>query len=179
MVHNAETGVHGWHITRNSPHEHPRCPSIHGRTTHIARTVVNGWLQPRHASLIGGDRRSRSGSLVSRFAVAARWPGDPLPVRGPLMTGTKRGKVISGVLTSQRLGQRSHTMTATSIEPDSRAVSGARCSMCCSACLRHPERMARASGRNRGADGRATCTERWRVTNSYAGGCATCIERWR
>jgi hypothetical protein len=52
----------------------------------VARTVVNLRLRPCHASLIGGDRRSNSGSLakfaamrrasslVSSFA-AARRPG--------------------------------------------------------------------------------------------------------
>jgi len=34
--------------------------------------------------------------LVSSFSAAARRPGEPHPVRGLLMTGTKRGKVISG-----------------------------------------------------------------------------------
>ena len=41
-------------------------------TSHLAditRTVVNVWLQPPHASLIGGGRRSSSGSLAKATVI--------------------------------------------------------------------------------------------------------------
>ena len=70
--------------------------------------------QARHLNGSSSFRRTSSGSLA-KFA-AMRRPGDPLPVCGALddRDETRQGH-LAGVLTSQRFGQRSHTMTATSI----------------------------------------------------------------
>jgi hypothetical protein len=55
------------HESDPGPSRHlPHCSDTSG--VGAQADVVNGRLQPRHTSFIGGDRRSRSGSLVSRFA---------------------------------------------------------------------------------------------------------------
>ncbi len=77
-------------VRRAAPVRRQEAPAA---TARAARSGLPAAQQFRQLGEV--DRHAAGVVFCEPLCSAARRPGDPLPIRGPLMTATKRGKVTS------------------------------------------------------------------------------------